>query len=91
MKGKIINFIDKQAKGELYGVEILSLSSLGRLKPFKIIVCTSMVYWKDIQANLNDKLILFKRFHDFNIYRESGHYCNPSASSTDGCKIEELN
>jgi FlaA1/EpsC-like NDP-sugar epimerase len=26
---KIINFIDKHARGELYGVEILSLSSLG--------------------------------------------------------------
>ena len=68
---KIINFIDKHAKGDLYGVEILSLSSLGRLEPCKIIVCTSMVYWEDIQDNLNYKFVLFNRFHDFNIYRRN--------------------
>jgi len=68
---KIINFIDKHAKGELYGVEILSLSSLGRLDPCNIIVCTSMVYWGDIQHNLNNKFVFFNRFHDFNIYRRN--------------------
>ncbi len=70
---KIINFIDKHAKGELYGVKILSLSSLGHLGRFKIIVCTSMVYWEVIQDDLNDKLVLFNRYHDFNIYRRN---CN---------------
>ncbi|MBC61880.1 MAG: hypothetical protein CMP11_05430 [Zetaproteobacteria bacterium] len=28
--------------------------------------------------------------HDFNIYREAGNLCNPSAGVTSGCKIESL-
>ena len=68
---KVINFIDKYTKGELYGVKILSLSNLGQLGLSKIIVCTSMLYWESIQDDLNDKLVLFNRFHDFNIYRRN--------------------
>ena len=65
---KVINFIDIHAKGDLYGVKILSPSSLGHLASHRIIVCTRMAYWDDIRDNINDKPVLFNRFHDFNVY-----------------------
>ena len=67
---KVINFIDMHAKGDLYGMKILSLSSLGHLASHRIIVCTNMAYWEDIRDNINDKPVLFNRFHDFNKFHE---------------------
>ena len=66
----IKSFLDKNVQGTFYGVEIIKPEELDRQnKDLRIIVCTSHLYWEEINKSLSGYNLYFNRFHDFNIYR----------------------
>ena len=68
---KILSFIDKTKRGELYNIEIICPDDIPHNNKHKIIVCTSIDYWEDIHSSLGNGNTFINRFHDFNIYRRA--------------------